>query len=104
MAPFYYLPGRGGRLTGGLGSFLSGFGTVVGRELTGDFAKLSFGEQVDLVRADLSGQDYFVVANSFGCYLLLNSLFELPGYAGKILLPSKKDVVLNPSVGFVQLW
>ncbi|MEY3573019.1 MAG: hypothetical protein RJA77_934, partial [Pseudomonadota bacterium] len=86
--PIYYLPGRGGRLTGGLGSFLSGFGTVLGRELTGDFAKLSFGEQVELLRADLSGQDYLVVANSYGCYLLLNALFELPGYTGKILLLS----------------
>jgi pimeloyl-ACP methyl ester carboxylesterase len=100
--PIYYLPGRGGRLIGGLGSFLSGFGTVVGRELAGDFAKLSFGEQVELLRADLSGQDYFVVANSYGCYLLLNALFELPGYAGKILLlsPVLGDAE-NPETGMV---
>lgn len=102
MLTVYYLPGRGVRLTGGLGSFLSGFGIVVGRELTVDFAKLSFGEQVDLVRADLSGQDYLVVANSYGCYLLLNALFELPGHEGKILLlsPVLGDAE-NPETGMV---
>lgn len=62
----HYLPGRGGRLNGGLGAFLSELGSVVGRELSGDFAKLSAAEQVEQVRLDLSGQDYFVVANSFG--------------------------------------
>lgn len=98
----YYLPGRGGRLTGGLGSFLSGLGTVIGRELTGDFAKLTFTEQVDLVRADLTGQICIVVANSFGSYFLLNALLEMPGFAGKILLlsPVLGDVE-NPETGMV---
>jgi hypothetical protein len=84
----YYLPGRGGRLNGGLGTHLTEFGAVVGRELSGDFAKLAFTEQVEQVRLDLLGQDHFVVANSFGCYLFLNAVIEMGGYEGKALLLS----------------
>jgi hypothetical protein len=102
ISMIYYLPGRGGRLNGGLGAHLSEFGTVVGRELSGDFAKLSFAEQVEQVRLDLSGQDYFVVANSFGCYLFLNAVIEMGGYGGKALLlsPMLGDAE-NPETGMI---
>lgn len=98
----YYLPGRGGRLNGGLGAFLSELGSVVGRELSGDFAKLSFAEQVEQVRLDLSGQDYFVVANSFGCYLFLNAVIEMGGYGGRALLLSPVlGEAENPETGMI---
>jgi hypothetical protein len=98
----YYLPGRGGRLNGGLGTHLTEFGAVVGRELSGDFAKLSFAEQVEQVRLDLSGQDYFVVANSFGCYLFLNAVIEMERYGGRALLlsPVLGDAE-NPETGMI---
>ena len=98
----YYLPGRGGRFNGGLGAFLSELGSVVGRELSGDFAKLSFAEQVEQVRLDLSGQDYFVVANSFGCYLFLNAVIEMGGYGGRALLLSPVlGEAENPETGMI---
>ena len=98
----YYLPGRGGRFTGGLGAFLSELGSVAGRELSGDFAKLSFAEQVEQVRLDLSGQDYFVVANSFGCYLFLNAVIEMGGYGGRALLLSPVlGEAENPETGMI---
>lgn len=98
----YYLPGRGGRLNGGLGTALGQFGEVRGRELSGDFARLRFDEQVELIRADLHGQDCPVVANSFGCYLLLNALLDQPPYPGRILLlsPILGDAE-NPDTGMV---
>ena len=51
----YYLPGRGGRLETGLGEALAARGLAVsGRETVGDFASLSFQEQIDLVAYALS--------------------------------------------------
>jgi hypothetical protein len=102
MLGVYYLPGRGGRLTGGLGTYLSELGSVAGRELSGDFAKLSFAEQVEQVRLDLVGQDYFVVANSFGCYLFLNAVIEMGGCGGKALLLSPVlGEAENPETGMI---
>jgi len=53
----YYLPGRGGRLETGLGEALLSRGlNVSGRETLGDFAKLSFSEQIEHVAQDLKAQ------------------------------------------------
>ena len=93
----YYLPGRGGRLQTGLGKALTSSGlSVSGRETVGDFVKLSFQEQIELVAQDL--KDHFwsessrVIANSFGAYLFLQAQTLLPPYIGKVLL-------LSPIVG-----
>lgn len=93
----YYLPGWGGRLNTGLGQGLMDRGfDVSGRETREQFRDLPFLEQVQLVANDL--QNYFwkseskVIANSFGAYLLLNALPQLPPYVGRILL-------LSPIVG-----
>jgi hypothetical protein len=93
----YYLPGMGGRLSTGLGLALLSKGfTVQGRELTGEFRKLDFGQQVDCVVADLQSIDWEaggrVIANSFGAYLLLHALAQMPPFTGKVLL-------LSPIVG-----
>ena len=93
----YYLPGMGGRLNTGLGLVLLSKGfTVQGRELTGEFRKLDFGQQVDCVVADLQSIDWWaggrVIANSFGAYLLLHALAQMPPFTGKLLL-------LSPIVG-----
>ena len=59
----YYLPGMGGRLNTGLGLALLSRGfTVQGRELTGEFRKLDFGQQVDCVVADLQSIDWGATA------------------------------------------
>jgi hypothetical protein len=69
----YYLTGMGGTLESGLGQGLLSRGfEVSGRELSGDFRKLDFQQQVDLVVTDLQSnfwrEDAHVIANSFGAY------------------------------------
>jgi len=93
----YYLPGMGGRLNTGLGlALLSRSFTVQGRELTGEFRRLDFGQQIDCVVADLQSIDLEaggrVIANSFGAYILLHALAQMPPFMGKLLL-------LSPIVG-----
>jgi len=93
----YYLPGMGGRLDTGLGLALLSRGfNLQGRELAGEFRKLDFGQQVDCVVNDLQsgalGEGAFVIANSFGAYLLLHALAQMPPFMGKVLL-------LSPIVG-----
>jgi alpha-beta hydrolase superfamily lysophospholipase len=93
----YYLPGMGGRLDTGLGLALLSRGfNLQGRELTGEFRKLHFGQQVDCVVTDLRSieleEGVRVIANSFGAYLLLHALAQMPPFMGKVLL-------LSPIVG-----
>ena len=79
----------------GLALLSRGF-NLQGRELTGEFRKLDFGQQVDCVVADLQSIDWEaggrLIANSFGAYLLLHALAQMPPFTGKVLL-------LSPIVG-----
>ena len=93
----YYLPGMGGRLNAGLGLALLSRGlNIQGRELAGEFRKLDFGQQVDCVVNDLQseawGDGARVIANSFGAYLILHALAQMPSFKGNVLL-------LSPIVG-----
>lgn len=93
----YLLPGRGGRLTKGLGAELFARGyRVVGRELHGDFQRLPFASHVDCVADDLVSefwhQEAMVVANSFGAYLFLQAQAQVAAFPGRVLL-------LSPIVG-----
>jgi hypothetical protein len=93
----YLLPGRGGRLNQGLGEeLLERDFDVFGRELHGEFQKLTFGKQIELVANDLKSRfwrkDARVIANSFGAYLFLHAQTLLPPYIGRVLL-------LSPIVG-----
>ncbi|MDA7749476.1 hypothetical protein N8913_04140 [Litoricola sp.] len=80
MNILYFLPGRGSSLNGRLGMELQSRGyELQGRVLDGDFAKLSFPEQVDYVAADLrelDGQDIPVIANSWGAYWALHAILQ----------------------------
>lgn len=76
----YYLPGMGGSLSQGLGQVLVATGcSVNGRELQGDFAKLTFAQKVEAVVKDLRSHQNDgasrVIANSFGAYLFLHARF-----------------------------
>jgi hypothetical protein len=89
----YYLTGRGGQLNTGLGEGLLDRGvSLAGREMSGDFMKLAFQAQLDLISRDL--QDSFwhekakVIAVSYGAYLLLHVLADLARFPGHILLLS----------------
>jgi hypothetical protein len=89
----YYITGMGGYLTTGLGQGLldQGF-QVEGRELVGDFKKLRFQQQLDLIVDDLTNyfwhKDSCVIANSFGAYLFLNAQAQIQPYVGKVILLS----------------
>ena len=93
----YYLPGRGGRLDAGLGTALIDRNLLVsGRETVGEFAGLSFQEQIELVAQDIQAgfwhKEAKILANSFGAYLFLHAQTLMPAYIGKVLL-------LSPIVG-----
>lgn len=95
--PIYYLPGRGGQLTTGLGEGLRQRGcSVLGRETLGAFRDLSFQEQIDTVCADLQGsfwnENAHVVAVSYGAYLFLHAQAQMQPYPGSVLL-------LSPIIG-----
>ena len=67
----YYLPGRGGLMTQGLGAELTRRElSVIGRETVGAFRDLTFQEQIDVIADDLKNQFWFpqaqVLAMSFG--------------------------------------
>lgn len=93
----YYLPGQGGHLHQGLGLELlrRGF-DVVGREIQGEFKKLSFSNRVATIAFELQSahwsEDSLVIANSYGAYQLLHAQAKLPPYIGNVLL-------LSPIVG-----
>ncbi len=96
-SPIYYLPGRGGRLDAGLGTALVERHLLVsGQETVGEFASLSFQEQIELVAQDIQSnfwhQDAKILANSFGAYLFLHAQTLMPAFIGKVLL-------LSPIVG-----
>lgn len=87
----YYLPAAGGQLSTGLGQWLMQVGfEVAGRETRGEFRRLSFDEQLRVIRTDI--QDHFwhkgaqLVCNSFGAYLYLHAQTELPAFIGCVLL------------------
>jgi alpha-beta hydrolase superfamily lysophospholipase len=93
----YYLPGRGGLISTGLGEGLISRGwSVTGRETTGTFRELSFQQQIDVVCDDLTEklwrEDAHVIAVSYGAYLFLHAQAKLLPYVGKVLL-------LSPIVG-----
>jgi len=89
----YYITGMGGQLLTGLGQGLidKGF-NVEGRELIGDFKKLRFQAQLDIIADDLTNRfwhtDSCVIANSFGAYLFLNAQAQIKPYPGKVILLS----------------
>ena len=95
--PVYYLPGHGGQLMTGLGQAILERGhSITGREIRDEFGKLSFQAKIDIISQDLLGtfwrEDAKIIANSFGCYLVLHALSKLDPFIGKILL-------LSPIVG-----
>ena len=92
MNILYFLPGRGSSLNGRLGVELQSKGFELhGRVLEGDFAKLSFPEQVDNVASDLRGlesRNVPVIANSWGAYWALHAILLNERSYSKTLLIS----------------
>lgn len=92
MSLIYYLPGRGNRLQGeGIGALVQRLGGQVrGRELQGDFTRLAFAEQLAVIQGDLLDEFWspqaLLIGHSYGAYLLLHGLAELPACPGRVLL------------------
>lgn len=89
----YYLPGRGGEISTGLGQGLLDRGfSVTGRETRGEFLKLTFQQQLDAICTDLREafwhEDAGLVAVSYGCYLFLHAQLGMGAFPGKVLLLS----------------
>ncbi len=83
----------GGRLVEGLGAALLARQVQLdGRELSGEFRRLDFQNQIDLVSEDLMARHWteesLVIANSFGAYLFLHAQLQLPKYVGRVVLLS----------------
>jgi hypothetical protein len=79
----YFLPGRGSSFQGRLGVELQSRGhELTGRVLEGEFAKLPFPDQINLIADDLakySKQQTPLIAHSFGAYLGLHAIFPTSG-------------------------
>ncbi len=89
----YLLPGQGGSIGEGLGRAISERGfRVAGRESRGTFRALDFDQKITTIADDLRAHfwrsDGLVIANSFGAYLLLHALVDLPPFPGRALLLS----------------
>jgi len=93
----YYLPGMGGSLNKGLGQGLKNRGLEIsGRETIGEFRKLRFQDQLDIICEDLVREFWTkesrVIANSFGAYLFLHAQTQMDSFPGSVL-------ILSPIVG-----
>lgn len=92
VGEIYFLPGRGSSFNGRLGTELKARGwKLVGRVLEGEFLKLTFPEQIELISEDLQNCDSKVtplIAHSFGGYLALHAILANRGYIGRVLLIS----------------
>jgi hypothetical protein len=100
ITSIYYLPGRNGTISEGLGRFLRDqCELLAGREVSGDLKGLVFEDQLETIRKDLLDshwhEDGQIVANSYGAYLLLHTLIDMESYPGNIFL-------LSPILGAVQ--
>ncbi len=89
--PIYLIPGRGEKLADDLGQIISRLGfSVQGREITGEFGRLGFSQQLALIRSDLQSafwhSEAVLIGRSYGGYLLLQTLAEMDYFPGKVLL------------------
>lgn len=87
----YLIPGRGEKLDNTLGQILKMLGyNYEGMALTPDVEYLRFSEQLELVRSDLKLRFWdagsVLIGRSYGAYLLLHTLADMPPFPGRVLL------------------
>ncbi len=86
----YLIPGRGNRLSE-IGNMVVSLNLdVYGREMLPPFSTLHFPEQLKIIQKDLTTMfwhnDARLIGHSYGGYLLLQALAELPPFPGQIIL------------------
>ncbi len=89
----YFLPGRGEKPANRIEQFIATLGYAnAAREMSGEFYRLRFSEQLDLIRSDLVAgfwePNANLVGRSFGAYLLLQALADMDSFPGRLLLLS----------------
>lgn len=87
----YLIPGRGEKLDDTLGAILKMLDyNYEGVALTPDVEHLRFSEQLELVMTDLKirfwNADSMLIGRSYGAYLLLHTLADMPPFPGRVLL------------------
>lgn len=84
-----YITGRGGTAQGGLSAYLGTLSEDFSAlAIDPDFLAQSFEEQVAATRHFCAIDDGHIIANSYGAYLLLQSLIDHPPIPAKVLLLS----------------
>ena len=84
-----YVTGRGGTAQGGLSAYLATLSKDFNAlAIDPDFLAQSFEEQVIATRKFCAIDGGHIIANSFGAYLLLQSLIDQPPIPAKVLLLS----------------
>ncbi len=101
----YFLPGRGDPPGSGMGQWAQELGfEVLARAVDPRFVARPFAEQLELIGRDL--QTGFchpggrLLAYSYGAYLLLHALSELPPYPGEVILISPMLGAFRDRQGF----
>ena len=96
-----YLSGRGGELDHGLGRHLQSRATEFGGVAFNDATlSHSFGDQITAVQQllhDSACDNTYLIANSYGCYVLLHALIDQP------LMTTTKVLLLSPLLGRTHL-
>lgn len=100
----FYVTGRGGSINEGLGVFLKERAKAVsGIDLSEEFLKGVFEDQLAAIRTHfqrIEKERIPVIANSYGAYLLLNSLIGLSQLRTKVLLLSPVVGALVSKIGY----
>lgn len=88
----FYISGRGGDIHTGLGEYLKKLSkNFDGLSLTDSFLNTPFSEQVSELRTAITAateKQARIVANSYGAYLFLHALINLPKIESRVLLLS----------------
>ncbi len=111
----YYLPGRGGQITTGLGEGLRQRGcSVMGRETLGTLKDLSFQEQIDTVCADLQDTFWHADAHDLPITLLFGHAHDAMIVADGVLVASgtasleaallKRPMVITYKMSALTFW
>jgi len=100
----FYVTGRGGSISEGLGVFLRDRAKQIsGISLSNQFLATRFEDQLsEIVKhfERIERERIPVIANSYGAYLLLNSLIGLPQLRTKVLLLSPVVGILVSKIGY----
>jgi pimeloyl-ACP methyl ester carboxylesterase len=95
----YFIPGRAEAFGDTLGRSITELGCALdGRRIDACFARAAFADQLGVIRSDVATRwhdESVLIGRSYGAYLLLHVLADLPPFPGRILLCSP---ILGPAV------